>query len=376
MKILLVGDSSGFHRTLSEGLERLGHEAVVASDGSTWMQTERDIDISRPDAGKLGGLALWLKMQRLCRTRLRGYDVVSLHRPAFMAIRPERQRGIFDLLRRHNKRVFLSATSTDSYYEEECRDVNSVLRYNEYRLYDRPGSIETTRPQDLEIPGGPMRRLSEHVYGRIDGAVSALYEYDVALRRALPADKVAYGGIPVDTRAIGFSPLEVRGKVRLFLGKKRGQEAYKGTDLLEAAARRVVDRHPGRAELTVVENVPLRDYLGLLRGSHILLDQAYSYTPATNALQAMAMGRVAVSGGEDDFYDFIGEKDNRPIINALPDVEALTAAIEDAVLHPGRLAEMGARSREFVEHHNEAETVARRFVDFWGEKLGQQFTCQ
>ena len=59
---------------------------------------------------------------------------------------------------------------------------------------------------------------------------------------------------------------------------------------MEHAARAVVDRYPGKAELVIVENRPYDEYLGLLRSAHVVLDQLYSYTPATNALQAMAYG--------------------------------------------------------------------------------------
>ena len=61
----------------------------------------------------------------------------------------------------------------------------------------------------------------------------------------------------------------------------------------------------------------------MMRSSHVILDQLYSYTPATNAMLAMAQGIVAVTGAEPEFYDFIDEHDNRPIINAVPDDEAL-----------------------------------------------------
>ena len=65
---------------------------------------------------------------------------------------------------------------------------------------------------------------------------------------------------------------------------------------MEAAARAVVGRYPSRAELIIVENRPYEEYLGLMRSAHVVLDQLYSYTPATNALQAMAYGLNTVSG--------------------------------------------------------------------------------
>lgn len=368
MKILLLGDSSNYHATLAKGLRAMGHEVVVASDGSTWMDTQRDIDISRRDPGKAAGMALWARMQWMCRWgRMKGYDVVSIHRPTFMSLHPARLAALFDLLRRNNRTVFLTATTADSFYVDECLDPVSPIRYNEYRIYDRPGPACLQLPEQVEqLRGGDTRSLCEHVYGHIDGVVSALWEYHIALMHRLPPSKVAYGDIPIDTNAINFQPMPTNvGKVKMLLGKKSGQGPYKGTELLEAAAKRIVERNPGKLELAIVENRPLKEYLAIQSQAHILLDQALSYSPATNALQAMAMGKVVVSGGEPAYYDFIGEADNRPIINALPDVEALSKAIEEVALHPTKLSELGCRSRDFVVRHNDVSVVAHRFNDFW-----------
>ena len=58
--ILLLGDYSNCHRTLATGLRALGCTVTIASDGSRWMNTHRDIDLSRAD-GKLGGAGLLLR---------------------------------------------------------------------------------------------------------------------------------------------------------------------------------------------------------------------------------------------------------------------------------------------------------------------------
>ena len=54
MKILLIGDASNYHACLGDALRRLGHDVTVASSGSRWMHTHRDIDLARPLPGKAG----------------------------------------------------------------------------------------------------------------------------------------------------------------------------------------------------------------------------------------------------------------------------------------------------------------------------------
>jgi hypothetical protein len=76
-----------------------------------------------------------------------------------------------------------------------------------------------------------------------------------------------------------------------------------------------------------------------------------------------------VSGGEPDFYEFIGEYENRPIINAPVCLDELTEVLADVVAHPELIAERGRRSREFVIKHNAADVVANRCLKYWTSKL-------
>ena len=59
----------------------------------------------------------------------------------------------------------------------------------------------------------------------------------------------------------------------------------------------------------------------MLEEADVLVDQLYSYTPSMNSLAAMARGTVVIGGGEEEYYDFIGEKELRPIINVRPHEE-------------------------------------------------------
>ncbi|MDE6316907.1 MAG: hypothetical protein K2L73_00740 [Muribaculaceae bacterium] len=372
LRILLLGDASNYHRCLAIGLRRLGHDVTVASDGSRWMNTDRDIDLSRPLPGKAGGLMLWLKIKRLLSTRLAGYDVVSINGTCFASLRPTRLSVMFDSLLRNNRSVFISALGTDSRYVEVCTGSNPPLRYDEWQINGTPSPHAVANRAEIDRWLAPdLSTLCNKIYDKSAGTVTALYEYDEVCRTFLPADRVAYGGIPVDTKAIEyFGPGSTYGKVRLFLGRHADRTIEKGTDRLFEISKRVVAAHPDACALDIVENVPYAEYLDRLRSADIVLDQLYSYTPATNALLAMAMGKTVVSGGEPEYYDFIGEHDNRPIINAIPDDDdALFRAIEDAVMRPSALADRGMKSRDFSIRHNDTEIVARRFVDFWRSKI-------
>lgn len=371
-KILLLGDYSNCQRTLATGLKRLDCDVTLISDGSSWQDCHRDIDISRRP-GKLGGLQLYYRVKHTLHSQLKGYDIVSINDPNFISLKPKRIKTIFDRLKKENGSVFLNAMSTDLPFLDMLEDPQSPLRYSEWFVDGKPSRLmEADRKQWDDWHSRGLTDFHHYVYDNIDGAVAVLYEYYLGLAYGLPAEKIAYGGIPIDTEA--FTPValpEKIDKVRFFLGRDRKRKLVKGSDYLEEAARRVIARHPDKAELVIVENRPFDEFVSLLKSAHVVLDQIYSYTPATTALMAMAYGLNVVSGGEAEYYDFIGEHDNRPIINAPVDFDALTDSLEQIVLHPEQIAERGRRSRQFVEKHNSCETVARRYLDFWTDRLSK-----
>lgn len=368
-KILLLGDYSNFHRTLATGLRRRGCDVTVMSDGSTFMECERDIDISRHD-GKIGGLALAARLMWPLHRHMRGYDIVALRDPNFLELRPQRTGFFFRRLLRENRSVFLTALTTDVPFLDMLEAEDSPIKYSEWFIDGRPNRLYLQDKAQWE--GWHLPEMISHnnlIYRNIDGAVSALYEYHMSLRRVLSPGAYAYGGIPIDLSKYPLIDPGIPKKVRLFIGRDRRRKLIKGSDIMEQACRNVVARHPDRAELVVVENVSRKIFFETMFSCHVALDQIYSYTPATTALEAMAAGLTAISGAEPEYYDFIGERHNFPIVNASPALEPLEKSIEEIVLHPEELRSRGLRSREFVEKHNHVDVVAGRFLDFWLRRI-------
>ncbi len=366
----MLGDYSNYHACLADGLRRQGHYVAVASDGSSWMNTARNISLRRPFKGLAGGALLFFRM--MSERRLRGYDVVSLINPSFVTLKPRRLREIFDLLKRHNGRVFLSAVGTDKAAMDMYAAGDCPLRYSEYFINGKKNlANEKVFENDLNWCRGEIGRFCEFVYDNVAGVTTALYEYDLAMRRRLPAEMVKYVGIPIDLNSV--KPLGRRlvadGKVRMFLGRHRHRMAFKGTDVIGRVAEKVVSECPGKCSLDIVENLPYSEYIERLKGADLVLDQLYSYTPATNALLAMAEGQAVLSGGEPEFYDFIGERNLRPVINAEPDEQKLYCTLKNVVENHHLIIETGAQGREFVRKHNDADLVAARCVDFWQSNM-------
>lgn len=371
MKILFAGDASNMHNCLAQQLRRMGHEAMVASDGSRWMDTQRDINLLRRP-GFIGSLRYLRDIQRALPL-MKGYDIVEIASPIFLRLKPHRVAKVFDYLKASNRRIVLSALATDMVYYDACHD-GHTFRYSDYRLGDEPSpyvnSSEYVAQHQDNWKQPFMREHSDHIIAGIDGAVACLYEYYAAYKPIL-GNKVAYAGLPIDVDTLEYEPMNnPPEKLRLFIGIQRDRHVVKGTDRMLAAMKRIHDRYPGITELEVVENLPYEEYIRRMRNSHVILDQLYSYTPATNALIAMAQGLVAVSGAEPEYYDLIGETVNKPIISVSPLVEGdIDQRLSWLVEHRDQLPQMSQASRAFVEKHNAASVVAQRYLDFWNKIL-------
>lgn len=375
MKILLIGDASNLHPALASGLRKLGQDVTIASEGCGFMQTSRQIDLRRRLPWKFGGLDLWMRLNGSLRKQLSGYDIVSVIGSDFVKLRPNRLRQIFNNLKADNGKVFLTALGTDWPFIEECLDPDSPLKYSEFRIHGQPGPEVTAHPGIIDsYRVGALRDWTEEFYSRIDGAVSVLYEYHLSIARRLPPSKIAYGGIPLEVEK--YTPVEIPRnpeKVRFFLGRHAHRMAIKGTDLFETALRRALDRYPGRGEVVIVENRPYAEYVNLMRSAHVVVDQAYSYTPATNALISMAYGIPTVSGAEPAYYRFLTEQFPHlapptapgPIFNSPVDVAGMTELFCDILRHPEQLHTRALEARSFVECYHDSRLVASRFLDFW-----------
>lgn len=369
MKILFVGDASNLHNCLAQQLRQTGHIAVVASNGSTWMNTRRDINLLRRP-GKMGAVRYVIDILKAL-SQMRGYDIVQIAGPIFLSLKPGKVRLVLDYLKRHNGRVVMSALGTDRVYYDACHD-GHTYRYSDYRLgndpspYVQSAEYQAQRQDNWSQPF--MKEHSDYVVNAIDGATACLWEYYAAYRPIL-GERVVHTGIPIDVQALSFRPLDnVPDKVRFFLGIQNDRTVIKGTDRMHEALKRVCAYRPEECEMVVARSVPYAQYVQMMQSSHVLLDQLYSYTPATNALLAMAQGLVAVSGAEPEFYDLINEHDNQPIINVDPMIDGdIEAKLNWIIDNKHLLPQLSKQSREFVEKHNAASVVAQRHINFWNE---------
>lgn len=363
MRILLLGEYSNVHWTLACALRKLGHDVTVVSDGDTWKGYPADISLRRRP-GWRGSITYLYKV--LCLfSKLRGYDVVQLVNPVyFVELKAGRGKYIYKYLKKYNKRVFLGAFGYDYHYVYDSV-VRRTLRYCDFYTPTHEINHEWNIKNEHEWLHSIKRDVSKYVAETCDGIISCLYEYDVAYRPFFP-EKTTFIPLPIEMKE-GEHPIThmMLQKVRFFIGINRDRTELKGTDIMLRALERIVKDYPDRAEMVKAESVPFAEYIEMMKDCDVLLDQIYSYTPAMNALQAMSQGLVAVSGGEEENYEILGEKELRPIINVQPEEEDIYNQLEQLVLHPERIPQLKRDSIEYVRRHHDSIKVAQQYLDVW-----------
>ena len=369
MRILLLGEYSNLHATLARGLRKLGHEVCVASGGDFWKDYPRDIDISRKNLSKTEGIRCYLNILKNL-PRFRNYDIVQLINPVFFDVKAARLLPVYNYLKRNNGKVFLGAFGVDTFWINTCLD-GKTFRYSDFDLFGKrrdnyynQGEIDTWIGSDNE-------KLNREIAASCDGVIACLYEYFAPYHNIYPG-KTFFAPLPVDDIHIKETDKKPSDKVRFFIGINKSRSIVKGTDIMERALDRLKENYPDRCEIMKAVSVPFEEYVRMFESSDVILDQIYSYTPAMNALHAMAKGIVAVSGGEPENYEIIDEKELRPIINVLPDEEDIYKKLEWIVMNREKLPHLSKESREYVEKHHHYLKVAQRYLDIWSGKAGDQ----
>lgn len=370
MKILLLGDASHFHATLAKAISALGHEVTVASAGSGWMMTPRDIDLARYQRGKTGGGVLKLRLDTVLRSRLRGNDVVQLCDTSFIRLRPKRQLALVEKLRRHNGLISFCFLGDNPFYITDLTSSSPSLAYSEWQS---PWG-ESTGSNLRKWLSPEMVDYSRRLLDNVDCVNTALYEYQQVAEKAFsPRLPVSYTGIPIDLEGLPQPESHDPSKpLKILFAVHRGREALKGADILLPMLRRLQCDRPGKVEVLTPENVPYGQFLNLLGDVDIVCDQLYSYTPATTALLAMARGAVTISGAETDYLRFIGHPEDMPVPVFNPDPRDLPgtyARLLALVDDRDRLNAMRAAAPEFVRRNNDSLLVARRSLDTWQRVL-------
>lgn len=374
MKILLIGEASFLHNTLKKGLVERGHRVTTMSDGNGWHDAPRDIDLRRDGRwGKLGGLrVVWQLLRHL--PQLCGNDVVQIHNYQFVPLMYRWNTLLLRFLKLTNRRVVKGCFGDDPQIFR--RQAQGVPAYSDTFWSGQLQNAELHRDRIAEVVEHGAEASWRKTTRMADALVACLYEYWLDYNEPPYAAKLHYIPLPMECEEmvrwcdLTTSPSH---HLTILIGLQPKRDFMKGAMKIATFVEEVARRHPGKVQIKYVEGVPYDEYMHLLAEADVLVDQLYSYTPSMNSLAAMARGTVVIGGGEEEYYEFIGEKTLRPIINVRPDVpdEENITAIERALFTDGTLERMRHESLAFVRKYHDYRRVAEQYEQIYSSLLAK-----
>ena len=273
---------------------------------------------------------------------------------------PKHEKEFIEFLKEHNKKLFLLSCGTDYISVKYSHDKKP--KYSILEAYFNGKASKKSFAPILKYLEPEYKSLHEFVFNNIEGVIASDLDYHIPLEGHLK-----YLGLianPINSELLTFIPLNVIGKIIIFHGINRANYYKKGSDYFEEALEIIQNKYPNKVQIKTVENLPYKEYIKTYNKAHIVLDQVLAYDQGYNALEAMAKGKVVFTGSEKEFNNYY-QLQNKVAINALPNAQKIASSLEELILNPALIIEIGKNAREFIEKEHHYKNNAQKYLDIW-----------
>jgi len=340
---------------LAQAEKELGLESTVLVYHTAYLQYPSDVDLRLRDRSAPGKA---MTVGRAILQAARDYDIIHFNGGrSFMPGSPGRLSwlGGIDLryLKARGKGIVVTFQGCDLRQAGPTRERYGVSACDESVGCDSICS----------------RDLDEHkarIVREFDRYADRMFALNPDLLWLLPERAEFLPYTTVDPRDWTPRPLSLPGPGEPFrilhAPTKRG---VKGTRFVVEAVDALREDHP-ELELVIVEGMPR-----LYETAHLVVDQLLLGWYGGFAVEAMALGRPVVCFIRGSDLGFVprGMRESIPVVNATPGSikEVLRGLIEERE----RLAVLGERCREYVEHWHDPMQIAKNMKTVYEEILGE-----
>jgi len=375
MKILLIGEYSRLHNSLKEGLLELGNEVTLLGFKDGFKDFPVDFPLVKKwDHGflkkvklavlKLSGfdISSYLTYKQFQQNQqlFQGFDVVQLINENSFFCDYQHEKKILNYLFKNNKKVFLLSAGDDYTY------VNYNFNNPENPSIIQPylaGKIEDKAFSNvLKFRRKSFKKLHDFIYQNIQGVIATDIDYRIPL-----LNHSKYLGLipsPINLTHFAESELKIGDRIIIFHGINRESFFKKGNDFFEEALEIIKQKYIDKIDVFVTENVPYNDYINRYNQAHIVLDQLYGHDQGSNALEAMAKGKVVFTNASQDFENHYNLSE-KVAVNAQPDEEYLVTQLSYLIENPEELKNIGQRARKFIEKEHDYLKIAQDYLTIW-----------
>ena len=354
MKILLLGDFSTVNLNLKYGLENLGHEVVLVSHGDGFKALNSDIKVYSRTKGenKYIGATKEIIHQYKISTKLKNFDVVQTAAHTFYHNRIDKY--LFPkIFEQNDKKVLLNTACSEPY--------NTFVKKLPYSACNNCKLFDLSEQKCIhEFPNAQAEEYER--YKRYNAIVSTHYEYFNAFNQTIFKDINHFIPVGINTKTLKFEELDTASdKINIYYGEIR--TGFKGGNYIEEALDKIRNsEYANYFNIVITNRVSYSEYLKIIQNTHILIDQASSYSYGVNALIGLALGKVVLSGAEPEAIKLItNDLSKNPIINILPSANDIYNKLIWLLDNKDQIKSISNKGRTFVEEFHSIELIAKKY---------------
>ena len=377
MKILLIGEYSGLHNSLKDGLQLNGHSVTLLGTGDGFKNYPVDIEVKSTIFEipflkfiakivdkllkvSLNDFELGFKAYLKIKT-LKDFDIVQLINENSFKTTPWLETILLKKILKNNKNLFLLSCGVD--YISVKYALENKFKYSILTPYLNDKLLLKKYRHILKYNSSEFKKLHRYIYKNIKGVISSDLDYHIPL-----IGKKKYLGMvpnPVNLKKLSYDFVEIEDKVIIFHGINSKNSTKKGNDYFIRAMEIIKKNYKESVEYIEVQDLKYRDYMKSYCNCHIFLDQVYAYDQGYNALEAMAKGKVVFTGAEKEWLEHYGVSEDGIAINALPDVNYLVEKLSILIENPKKIKDISINARKFIEDHHSYDNVANIYESKW-----------
>lgn len=360
MKILLLGEFSGLHNNLKDGLLKLGHDVTLVSNGDGWKNLPRDINLlPNHFYGKLGYVEYLFKELYFSK-KLKNFDIVQFISDYLLFEKKFKLDQVcYNNLINNNKKSFFIAAGADPNIWQFWLDRQDGKMSNLIESTNRT-DLSPALAQNLLDPKEKEKTLS--LIKKSNGLIPIAYEYAEPYRKL--KNLCTTIPLPINTDKIKYTENKINSKLVIFHGINR--KGAKGTQYIEQAFEILRKKYPHDLELIITERMEYTKYIEFIKHVNVIIDQTNSYSLGLNGLISLAQGKVTMGGAELEGQNELGyDKEVCPIINIKPDPLDIVTKIEFLLGIKDKIPEIGEESRLFIEKYHNYIAIASKYLKTW-----------
>lgn len=378
MRILLLGEYSGAHSSLSKALIEEGNDVTFIHNGDGYKKFKADfyIDYKRISVknkffnklislyyimlGVLGikGIFQIFRYKDLLLT-LKNYDIVQIINPIFiMDYGVLVNLYIYKYLKKKNKKIFLCALGDDYFWVK-----NSLEKKYKYSMFDRLNikSFKYYLPQMQWIYNPIYKYINTYMAKSSNAVVPGLYDYYVAYKEFENCSEI----VPIIVYPTNNLPLyNIKYPINIFHGWQFGKEFRKGNDIFDEVLKNISEKYSDIVNYQIVGGLSYEEYIKSFNDSHIFIDQCFSYDAGVNGLLGMSAGKAVFSGMESETLQYY-TLDYKPLVNAIPEKKYLYDILECMILNPKEIEIFSRNGMRFISEYHSPKYVLEKYRKIW-----------